>query len=179
MMCIRCIIKVQEELSKLYIAYEEVNLGYADLPEKLSPALYQQLKANLLTCGLELIEDKKQMIIEQVKNVIIHMIYHAEEFPAINYSDYISSKIGYDYTYLANLFTLSTGISIQQFIILHKIIRTKELIFYGELSLSQIAYRLDYSDQAHLSRQFKKVTGFSPSQFRLLMQKRNSGAENV
>ena len=128
---------------------------------------------------LELLEDKKSILIEKIKNVITEMIHHSDELPKVNYSDYISQKLEYDYTYLANTFSEVKGITIQQYIILHKIERVKELILYDELSLSEISYKLHYSSPAHLSNQFKKVTGLTPSFFKKMKQKRNRNLENM
>jgi len=119
------------------------------------------------------------ILIEKIKNVITEMIHYSDEIPKDNYSDYISSKLGYNYNYLANIFSEVKGITIQQYIIIHKIERVKELILYDELSLSEIAYKLHYSSPAHLSNQFKKVTGLTPSFYKKMKQKRNRNLENL
>ena len=137
------------------------------------------LKNNLAKAGLELIEDKRAIIIERIKNVIIELIHYSEEVPTVNYSDYISEKLHYDYTYLSNLFSEVKGITIQQFIINNKIERVKELLLYDELNLTEISYKLNYSSVAHLSNQFKKVTGLTPSFFKKLKHKRYSNLEDV
>ncbi len=124
-------------------------------------------------------DDKKSILIEKIKNVIVEMIHYADELPKVNYSDYISQKLGYDYTYLANTFSEVKGITIQQFIITHKIEKAKELLLYDELTLTEISYKLNYSSVAHLSNQFKKVTGLSPSFYKQLKQKRNQNLENL
>ena len=116
---------------------------------------------------------------EEIENVIIEMIHYADETPKVNYSDYISEKLKYDYTYLSNTFSEVKGITIQQFIIIHKIEKVKELLLYDELNLTEISYRLNYSSVSHLSNQFKKITGLSPSFYKQLKQKRNSNLENV
>lgn len=179
MVSLRCKMMVKEELKKLGIRYQEVDLGMVELEEDLSPEQREQLRTNLKRSGLELLDDKRSIIVERIKNVIIDMIHHSDEPPRVNYSDYISEKLGYDYTYLSNIFSEVQGITIQQFIILHKIERVKELLLYDELNLTEIAFRLHYSSAAHLSNQFKKITGLSPSHYKLLREKRKSNLENM
>lgn len=133
----------------------------------------------MLKSGLEILETKKSILIEKIKHVIIDMIHHSEAFNNVNYSDYLSEKLGYNYTYLANTFSEVKGITIQQFIIIHKIERVKELILYDELNLSEISYKLNYSSPAHLSNQFKKVTGLTPSYFKKMKEKRDKNLENL
>lgn len=133
----------------------------------------------MLKSGLEILETKKSILIEKIKHVIIDMIHHSEAFNNVNYSDYLSKKLGYNYTYLANTFSEVKGITIQQFIIIHKIERVKELILYDELNLSEISYKLNYSSPAHLSNQFKKVTGLTPSYFKKMKEKRDKNLENL
>ena len=169
----RCKMAVQEELRKLGLHFIVVDLGEVEVMETLTNDQLEQLKAGLLESGLELMDDKKAVLIEKIKNVITEMIHHSDEMPKMNYSDYISQKLNYDYTYLSNLFSELKGITIQQFIIVHKIERVKELLFYDEHNLTEISYKLHYSSVAHLSNQFKKVTGLSPSRFKQLKEKRN------
>lgn len=164
---------VQEELRKLGLHFIVVDLGEVEVMETLTSDQLEQLKAGLLESGLELMDDKKAVLIEKIKNVITEMIHHSDEMPKMNYSDYISQKLNYDYTYLSNLFSELKGITIQQFIIVHKIERVKELLFYDEHNLTEISYKLHYSSVAHLSNQFKKVTGLSPSRFKRLKEKRS------
>lgn len=179
MVSLRCKMLVKEELTKLGLHYVVVDLGMVELLGKSTLEQRQQLKKNLLESGLELLEDKKAILIEKIKNVIIEMIHYAEELPIINYSDYISEKLGHDYTYLANIFSEVKGTTIQQFIIVHKIEKVKELLLYDELNLTAIAYKLHYSSVAHLSNQFKKITGLSPSFFKKLKQKRDENLEDM
>lgn len=179
MVSLRCKMLVKDELKKLGITYENVDLGIVQLNEPISESDYIQLKANLAKSGLELLDDKKSILIERIKQVIIEMIHYADEMPQTNYSDYISKKLNYDYTYLSNIFSETKGITIQQFIILHKIERVKELLLYDELNLTEISYKLNYSSVAHLSNQFKKVTGLSPSFFKHMKKKRDSNLENI
>jgi len=128
---------------------------------------------------LELLDDKKSILIEKITNVIIEMIHYQDELPKVNYSDYLAEKLDYDYTYLSNVFSEVKGINIQQFIIHHKIERVKELLLYEDLNLTEISYKLHYSSVSHLSNQFKKVTGLSPSFYKKLRRKRERNLENI
>ena len=170
---------VKDELTKLGLHYVIVDLGMVEILEDITKKKHEQLKANLLMSGLELLDDKRSILIERIKNVIIEMIHYSDELPQVNYSDYISEKLNHDYTYLSNMFSEVKGITIQQFIIIHKIEKAKELLLYGELNLTEISYKLHYSSVAHLSNQFKKITGLSPSYYKQLKQKRNSNLENM
>lgn len=170
---------VKEELKKLGLNSVNVDLGMVEILETITPEQHEMLKRNLLRSGLELLDDKKSILIDKIKNVIIEMIHYADEVPKVKYSEYISQKLNYDYTYLSNIFSEVKGITIQQFIIIHKIERVKELLLYDELNLTQISYLLNYSSVAHLSSQFKKVTGLSPSFFKTLKQKRIENLENL
>jgi len=170
---------VKEELKKLGLHYVIVELGMVDIMEEITPEQHDLLKKNLLKSGLELLDDKKTILIEKIKNVIIEMIHYTDEVPKVNYSDYISEKLKYDYTYLSNIFSEVKGITIQQYIIFHKIERAKELLLYDELNLTEIADRLHYSSVAHLSNQFKKITGLSPSFYKQMKNKRESNLENL
>ena len=170
---------VKEELHKLGINYVIVELGMVEILEDITQEQRAQLSNSLLKSGLELLEDKKTILIEKIKNVITEMVHYSDELPKVNYSDYLSEKLNYDYTYLANIFSEVKGITIQQYIIIHKIEKVKELILYDELSLSEISYKLHYSSPAHLSNQFKKVTGLTPSFYKKMKQKRNRNLENM
>jgi len=179
MVSLRCKMKVKEELTKLGLHYVIVDLGMVEILEDITKEQRKQLSKNLLKSGLKLLKNKKSILIEKIKTVIIEMIHYSDELPKVNYSDYISEKLDYDYTYLANTFSEVKGITIQQFIIIHKIEKVKELILYDELSLSEISYKLNYSSPAHLSNQFKKVTGLTPSYYKKLKRKRNKNLENM
>ncbi len=179
MVSIRCKMIVKSELAKLGLHHRVIELGEVEIREGLSPEQREQLKIGLAKSGLELMDDKKAILIEKIKNVIVEMIHYADEPPRINYSEYLSEKLNYDYTYLANLFSEVTGITIEHFIIAHKIERVKELLLYDELNLTEISYRLNYSSVAHLSNQFKKVTGLTPTFFRQLKDKKRNTLENV
>ncbi|WP_051350082.1 helix-turn-helix domain-containing protein [Dyadobacter alkalitolerans] len=179
MVSLRCKMMVEEELRKLEIGYSLIDLGMVEIAGEMYPQQREMLKNNLLKSGLELMDDKKSILIEKIKNLIIQMIHHSDELPKINHSDYISKQLGYDYTYLANVFSEVKGITIQQFIIIHKIERVKELILYDELNLTQISYKMNYSSVAYLSHQFKQITGLTPSFYKQLKGKRSGNLENV
>lgn len=179
MVSLRCKMIVKEELLKLGLKYVIIDLGMVEILEDITYEQRAVLKVNLLRSGLELLDDKKSILIEKIKGVIIEMIHYTEELPNVNYSDYISEKLDNDYTYLANTFSEVKGITIQQFIIIHKIERVKELLLYDELNLTEISYKLHYSSVAHLSNQFKKITGLTPSYFKNLKNKRKKNLENV
>lgn len=179
MVSTRCKMVVKDELKKLGLHFMVVDLGEVDIMEEIGNETREILKKALLVSGLELMDDKKAMLIEKINNVITEMIHYSDEAPKMNYSDYISEKLKYDYTYLSNLFSEVKGITIQQFIIVHKIERVKELLLYDEMNLTEISYKLHYSSVAHLSNQFKKVTGLSPSQFKNLKDKRRNPIEEI
>lgn len=179
MVSLRCKMVVKAELKKLGLHYVIVDLGMVEVLEDMTAEQRDQLKKNLLHSGLELLDDHQAILVEQVKGVITEMIHYNDEVPKVNYSEYISQKLNYDYTYLANVFSEVKGITIQQFIIMNKIEKVKELLFYDELSLTEIAYRLHYSSVAHLSNQFKKVTGLTPSFFKQMGKKRKGNLENL
>ena len=179
MVCIRCKMIVKNELTKLGLHYISVELGEAEIKEHITEEQHDKMKNALLKWGLELMDDKKSMLIEKIKNVIIESIHYSDEQLQINFSNYLSEKLNYDYTYLANLFSEVEGTTIEHFIIGHKIERVKELIVYDELSLTEIAWKLHYSSIAHLSNQFKKITGLTPSYFKQLRQKRRTSLDNL
>lgn len=179
MVSLRCKILVMDELKKLGLHYVLVDLGMVEILEEITDEQRAQLKKSLMKSGLELLDDKRSIIIEKIKNLIIEMIHYSDELPKMNYSDYISDSLGYDYTYLANIFSEVKGITIQQFIITHKIERVKELLIYDELNLTEIAYNLHYSSVAHLSNQFKKITGLTPTYYKQLKDKRKKNLEDV
>lgn len=175
----RCKLAVKDELKKLGLHFIVVDLGEVEIMEKISAEQREVLKVRLHDSGFELMDDRKAVLIEQIKNVIIEMVHHTEETIKINFSVFLSEKLNHDYTYLANLFSEVQGTTIEQFIISHKVERIKELIIYGELNITEIAYKMNYSSVAHLSNQFKKVTGLSPSHFKKLKDKRRNSLEDI
>jgi AraC-like DNA-binding protein len=179
MVCIRCKMVVKAELSKLGIQFKTVDLGEVEIDENISAEQRELLKAALLKSGLELMDDKKSVLIQRIKNVIIELVHYSEEPLSIKFSEYLSQKLNHDYTYLANLFSEVQGTTIEKFFISHKIERVKELLVYNELNLTEIAYLMHYSSVAHLSSQFKKITGLTPSHFKQLKDKRRSMLDNV
>ena len=175
----RCKIAVKEALKSLGLHFIVVDLGEAEIMENISADQRKELSDFLHMKGLELMDDKRAILIGKIKKVIIEMVHYSEEMVKVNFSDLLSEKLNYDYTYLANLFSEVQGTTIEHFIISHKIERIKELIIYGELNVSGIAWKLNYSSVAHLSNQFKKVTGLSPTHFKQLKDKRRSPIEDI
>jgi len=179
MVSARCKMAVKEELKKLGLHFIVVDLGEVEIMESISLEQREQLKIGLLDAGLELMDDKRAVLIEKIKNAIIEMVHYTDEPLKINFSDYLSEKLKHDYTYLANLFSEVQGTTIEHFIINHKIERIKELIIYDELNITEIAWKMNYSSVAHLSNQFKKVTGLSPSHFKQMKNKRRNQIEDI
>lgn len=179
MVCIRCKMVVKAELEKLGLNHGQVDLGEVEIIGDMTPEQIHQFKSALLNSGLELMDDKKSVLIQQIKNVIIELVHYSEEPLLINLSEYLSQKLKHDYTYMANLFSEAQGTTIEKFYITHKIERVKELLVYGELNLTEIAYQMHYSSVSHLSAQFKKVTGLTPSYFKQLKDKRRSMLDNL
>jgi AraC-like DNA-binding protein len=175
----RCKMVVKQELKKLGLHFIVVDLGEIEIMEDITDAQREELKNALLASGLELMDDMRAVLIEKIVTIIVEMVHYSDELPKINYSDYISEKLNYDYTYLSNLFSQVKGITIQQFIINHKIELVKELLLYDEMNLTEISYRLQYSSVAHLSNQFKKVTGLTPSKYKDLKIKHRSTIEEI
>ncbi len=179
MVCSRCQMVVKAELEKLDLKYTCVKIGEVEIIGHIEPEQKEQLKIGLRRSGLVLIDDKKSILVEKVKNSIIQLVHYTDEQLKVNLSDYLASKLNYDYTYLANLFSEEKGITIEKFYLTHKIERVKELIIYDELNLSEIAWKMHYSSVAHLSNQFKKHTGITPTQFKMLKNKRRDTIENM
>ncbi|MEN9928337.1 MAG: hypothetical protein RLZZ231_258 [Bacteroidota bacterium] len=170
---------VKEELKRLGLHFIVLDLGVVEIMESITEEKRIQLKEGLLRSGLELMDDKKAILIEKIKNIIIEMVHFSDEMIKINFSNFLSEKLNHNYTYLANLFSEVQGTTIEHFIISHKIERIKELIIYGELNITEIAWKMGYSSVAHLSNQFKKSTGLSPSHFKQLKDKRRSPIEEI
>lgn len=179
MVSLRCKMMVKAELKKLGIWYVVVDLGVVEILKDITKEQHDELKINLMKSGLELLDDKRTILVESIKNVITEMIHYTDKEPEVNYSDFISEKLEYDYTYLSNVFSEVKGITIQQFIIINKIEKVKELLLYDELSLTEISYRLNYSSVAHLSNQFKKITGLTPTFYKGIAKKRRENLENM
>jgi len=175
----RCIIAVKEVLTKLELHYVLVELGEVEIMENISANKRLQLKQELKELGFELLEDKRAALIEKIKVAVIEMVHYSDEIIKVNFSDYLSEKLDHDYTYLANVFSETQGITIEHFIIIHKIERIKELIIYDELNISEIALKMNYSSVAHLSMQFKKVTGMTPSDFKKLKILKRYSIEDI
>jgi YesN/AraC family two-component response regulator len=178
MVCTRCKMVVKDELGKLGLNNATVELGEVEINQDITNKQRDVLRIALLHWGLELMDNKKSILIEKIKTVIIEMVY-ADEQTKNNFSVYLSEKLDYDYTYLANIFSEVVTTTIEHYIILHKIERVKELLIYNELSLTEIAFKMHYSSTSHLANQFKKVTGLTTSHFKLLKQKRRSPFEQL
>jgi len=166
MVSIRCKMIVKSELDQLGLQYGVVELGYVVVIGKMTFEQRDQLQIALLKSGLELMDDKNALLIEKIKKVIIEMVHYADDLPKIKNSIYISEKFNVGYPYLSNLFSTVTGITIEQYILIHKIERVKELLLYDKLNLTEISNKLNYSSVTHLSSQFKKVTGITPGNFK-------------
>ncbi|PKP17626.1 MAG: AraC family transcriptional regulator [Bacteroidetes bacterium HGW-Bacteroidetes-21] len=179
MVCIRCEMVVKSVFENLSIKYLYVKIGEADISENITDSQKYQLSLSLKKTGLELLDDKKGMLVERIKNAIIELVYVTEDKIRENLSDFLSHRLEYDYTYLSNLFSEVKGTTVEQFFIQYRIERAKELLVYNELSLTEISYKLHFSSVAHLSRQFKKVTGLTPSHFKYLKNLRNETLENL
>ena len=179
MVCIRCQMIVKAELEKIGLPYVYVRIGEADIIGEVRPEQLDQLNINLKKSGLLLMDNKKSVLVEKIKNAIIELVHYTDDQIKVNLSDFLSSELNYDYTYLANLFSEVKGITIEKFYLTHKIEKVKELIVYDELNLSEIAYKMHYSSVAHLSNQFKKYTGLTPTHFKELKNKRRETLEDV
>ena len=175
----RCKMIVKSEFEELGLHFIIKELGEVEIMESITAEQLNLLNSNLEKSGLGLLDDKKRVLIEKIKNIIVELVYYSQEQPKINLSDYLSEKLNYDYTYLANIFSESQGTTIEHFFLTHKIERVKELLVYDEISLTEIAYKLHYSSVAHLSNQFKKLTGLTPSNYKHLRNKRRKPTENV
>jgi len=170
---------VKSELENLGLHYITVDLGEAEVFEDISNEQLNLLSIALKRTGLILMDDKKSILVEQIKTAIIELVHYTDEQIKINLSDFLSEKLSYNYTYLANLFSEVKGTTIEKFYLTHKIEKVKELLVYDELNLTEIAFKLHYSSVAHLSNQFKKMTGLTPSYFKTLKHKRRSTLGNV
>jgi len=179
MVSTRCKMVVRDVLNNLELHYVMPDMGVVDIMEDITDNQRGQIRDGLFEAGLELMEDKKAVLIEQIKAIIIEMVHFSEDIPKLNFSDLLTEKLHYDYTYMANLFSQIQGITIEHYIIANKIERVKEYIMYDELSITEIAFKMHYSSVAHLSNQFKKVTGLSPSHYKQLKDKRRMPIDEV
>lgn len=179
MVSLRCKMIVKDALETMGLRYSSLDLGVVETLEDLTPEQLLKFKEKLSHAGLQLLDDKRSILIDRIKTVIIEMIHYSEELPKVNFSIYLSQKLNYDYTYLSNIFSEVKGMTIQHFIIIHKIERVKELLLYDELNLTEISYKLHYSSVAHLSNQFKKITGLTPSFFKKLRERRLGNLEDL
>lgn len=179
MVCIRCQMVVKAELENLGLSYNYVKIGEADIVGEVQPEQLERLKVDLKEAGLFLLDNKKSVLIERIKNAIIELVHYTDEQIKVNLSDFLSDELNYNYTYLSNLFSEVKGTTIESFYLAHKIEKVKELIVYDELTLTEIAYKMHYSSVAHLSNQFKKITGLTPSHFKKLKNQRRDTLEDV
>jgi AraC-like DNA-binding protein len=179
MVCTRCKMVVKSELEKLGLHYIMLELGEADIMENMSDEQLDHLSVALRKTGLELMNDKKSILVEKIKTTIIELVHFTDEQIKTNLSDHLTEKLNYNYTYIANLFSEVSGTTIEKFYLAHKIERVKELLVYDELNLTEIADKLHYSSVAHLSNQFKKMTGLTPSYFKNLKHKRRNTSVNM
>ena len=179
MVCPRCVMTVRQIFEQLGMPYTNIKLGEVTLTQPLDSQQLAQLSKALEAVGFSLIDDRKSRMIEQIKKLIIQQIHHSSEALNITWADFIADHLNYDYKYLSTLFSSVEGITLEQYIIRQKIERIKELIVYDELTLSEIAFQLGYSSIAHLSSQFKKVTGMTPSQFKNTVERNRKPLDNV
>lgn len=173
-----CKILVKSEIEKLGL-HCVVTLGEAEIEDCISGEQLNHLKINLTKSGLTLIDDKKSILIEKIKNIIIEIVYYSEEYPKINLSNYLSEKLNYNYTYLANLFSEDQCTTIEHYYLSLRVERVKEWLIYDELNLTEIAFKMHYSSVGHLSNQFKKITGLTPSHYKRLKHKKRKTIESV
>ena len=179
MVCNRCIEAVQEEFEKSGIAVSKIRLGEVDVVSPMDSEKKDQISKTLSQRGFELLEDKNGQIIESIKSLVVEQIHHADRALNTNYSTYLEREIGKDYSTLSGLFSSVEGVTIERYIILQKLEKIKELLIYDELNLSQIAHRLGYSSVQHLSNQFKKNTGMTPSAFKKLQNPNRKTLDNI
>lgn len=175
----RCKMRVKYELEKLGLDYTALELGQVEIRGTLSEEQQNLLNTGLKKSGLALIDDKKNILIERIKNVIIELVHYSGNQLKTNFSEYLSEKLNYDYTYLANIFSENQGMTIEHYLLTHKIERVKELLIYDELNITEIADKMHYSSVAHLSNQFKKFTGLTPSHYKRLKYKGRKPLDNL
>lgn len=179
MVCSRCVMVVQNEMDRLGIETEDIKLGEAKLAKKITSEEKKSLGEALANLGFELIDDRKSRIIEQIKTTIIDLVHHQDSNSKYNLSDAVSRNLNHEYNYLSSLFSEVEGTTIEKYYIAQKIERVKELLVYDELTLSEIAHRLNYSSVAYLSNQFKKVTGLTPSHFKQIGKDKRKALDEI
>lgn len=179
MVCARCKMVVKSEFEKLGLHTISVELGEVELQDEINDSQKEVLLKNLQTLGFDLLDDKKTKTIEKIKNLIVDLVHHKNNELKINLSDYLVENLHQDYNSLSNLFSEIENTTIEKYFISQKIEKVKELLIYNELSLSEIADLLNYSNVAHLSNQFKKITGFTPTYFKQLKDKKRIQIENL
>ncbi|MCU0444448.1 MAG: helix-turn-helix domain-containing protein [Microscillaceae bacterium] len=179
MVCQRCVMAVEQILKSQNIDYQSITLGEVEILKDLDKAQKSALSIQLQSIGFELIDDKKSQMIEKIKNLVIDLAHYSNNQLKVNLSHYLADKLAYDYKYLSNLFSEIEGITIEHYYIAQKIEKVKELLVYNELSLSEIAFQLGYSSVAHLSNQFKKVTGLTPSHFKNIQTDKRKPIDKV
>lgn len=179
MVCNRCIMVVKQELENLGLSPIRVSMGEAELKKQPSAKQMQQLNGRLLHLGFEILDDQKQKQIEKIKSLLIKKVQSGEVEEHFSITEFLGNALRKDYSYISRLFSEVEGITVEQFFILQKIEKVKELLVYGEQNLSEISYRLGYSSVAHLSAQFKKVTGLTPSQFKKIGGRNRISLDNV
>ena len=179
MVCSRCKMVVESEFKKLGLQTTAVELGEVELEQEISDEQKEVLLKNLQALGFDLIDDKKTKTVERMKNLIVDLVHHKNNDLKINLSDYLAENLNQDYNSLSNLFSEIENTTIEKYFISQKIEKVKELLIYNELSLSEIADILNYSNVAHLSNQFKKITGFTPTSFKQSKDKKRIQIENI
>ncbi len=179
MVSLRCKLMVKSELEKLGLGYKSVELGEVQLAKPLSITNREKLSIALHKSGLEVMDDKKAMMIEKIINIIVEMVHYSDEQPPVNFSTFLHEKMNLDYHKMAEIFSKTKGVTIEHFILLHKVEKIKELITYDKLNLTEISYKMHYSSVAHLSRQFKQITGLTPSFFKSLAKKERNNLEDL
>jgi AraC-like DNA-binding protein len=170
---------VKSELKKLDIQYKSIELGEVILFEPISDEIRRKLKKELHKSGLDLMLDERAIMIEKIINIIVEMVHYSDEFPQVNFSTLLAEKMNMDYHKMAEIFSKTKGITIEHFIIIHKIEKIKELIIYDELNLTEISYKMHYSSVAHLSKQFKQITGLTPTFFKALSIRNRNNLEDL
>jgi AraC-like DNA-binding protein len=170
---------VKSELTKLGISFKTIDFGSVEVVENINPQQKKELESNLKKSGLLLLNDTQANLLEKVKEEISEVIHNNDELPKVNFSDYLSQRLNHDYNAIAKLFAETEGKTIEHYILINKIEKVKELILYKNLKVNQIAQKLQYKSPEQLSKQFKKITGVTPSYFKSLREKKQSLLESL